>query len=81
MCAQPPSEQWATHAVCYRVRQNQVTASWGGAETPEPLKYQMCNKQDAGINKTSKRAEQPTPIVIATTLEVEAGASVEPGVG
>lgn len=58
-----------------------MTASWGGAETPEPLKYQMCNKQDAGINKISKRAEQPTPIVIATTLEVEAGASVEPGVG
>lgn len=41
----------------------------------------MCDKQDVGTNKISKRAEQPTPIVIAATLEVEAGTSVESGVG
>lgn len=41
----------ATRAVCYRVHQSQVTASWVGAETHEPLEYQMCDKKDVGINK------------------------------
>lgn len=40
----------------------------------------MCDKQDVGTNKISKRAEQPTPIVIAATM-VEADVSVEPRVG